>query len=184
MNPSSELVVYVDENGNPTGETAPKLDAHNSNTKKHAAFSCYIFNEDGQFLVTQRALGKKVWPSVWTNSVCGHLLPRETHLQAISRRALYELGIKVKDIKVILTDYSYKTPPYNGIIENEFCPVFLAKIDGVIKPNSQEVADYKWLGWDEFIAEISNDSQNKWSYWCKDQTKKFDNNILLAEYIK
>ena len=33
------------------------------------AFSCYVFDDDGLCLVTQRAWSKKVWPGVWTNSV-------------------------------------------------------------------------------------------------------------------
>jgi len=183
VDPNLELVEYVDEKGVPTGETAPKLDAHNDHTKMHAAFSCYVFNDKGQFLVTQRALCKKVWPSVWTNTVCGHLSPGETHEQAIIRRAQYELGMKVKDIKVILPKYSYHTPPYNGIIENEYCPVFLARIDGDLLPNPDEVADYKWLSWDEFISETGSDSNEKWSFWCKDQVERFDNNILET-YIR
>ena len=90
-NPNQELIVYVDENGIPTGETAPKLDAHTLNTRLHAAFSCYIFNDQGEFLVTRRALTKKVWPGVWTNSVCGHPGPGESNESAIIRRAKYEL---------------------------------------------------------------------------------------------
>jgi isopentenyl-diphosphate delta-isomerase len=177
-----ELIEYVDENGVPTGETAPKLDAHNDHTKMHAAFSCYIFNEKGKFLVTQRALTKKVWPSVWTNSVCGHLSPGETHEQAIVRRAEYELGLKVKDIKVILPNYSYHTPPYNGIIENEYCPVYLARIVGDVSPNPEEAASYKWIDWSEFIDETNADNHNKWSFWCKDQVSRFDTDILY-DYI-
>jgi isopentenyl-diphosphate delta-isomerase len=178
-----ELIEYVDENGVPTGETAPKLDAHDDHTRMHAAFSCYVFNENGQFLVTQRALSKKVWPSVWTNSVCGHVSPGEAREDAIKRRSQYELGMEVKDIQVILPNYSYKTPPYNGIIENEFCPVFLARIDGKVNPNPDEVEDFKWLEWDEFIDQAKSDTDDIWSFWCKDQVKLFDD-VILSEYIK
>lgn len=182
VDPNLELVEYVDENGVPTGETAPKLDAHNDHTRMHAAFSCYVFNEKGQFLVTQRAHAKKVWPSVWTNTVCGHLSPGETHEDAIKRRAKYELGMKVKDIEPILQDYSYKTPPYHGIIENEFCPVFLARIEGDLKPNPEEVVDYKWLNWDDFVKSSKDDVDDTWSFWCKDQVGHFSEE-KLRQYI-
>lgn len=172
--PNQELIEYVDENGIPTGETAPKLDAHDGHTRMHAAFSCYVFNDKGQFLVTQRALCKKVWPSVWTNSVCGHVSSDEAREDAIKRRAEYELGIKVKDMQVILPDYSYVTPPYNGIVENEYCPVYLARINGDIKSNPEEVGDYKWLEWPDFINQISADTDGAWSFWCKDQVPRFD----------
>lgn len=59
-----ELIVLVDEDGHEIG-TAPKLTSHHLHTPLHKAFSCYIFDEDeGRFLVTQRALSKKVWPGV------------------------------------------------------------------------------------------------------------------------
>src|SRR5581483_7642642 len=74
-----ERIVFVDETGQPTGETGPKLASHTADTKLHLAFSCYVFNlENKLFLFTQRAHVKKVWPDVWTNSVCGHPMPGET----------------------------------------------------------------------------------------------------------
>jgi isopentenyl-diphosphate delta-isomerase len=148
----------------------------------HAAFSCYVFNDKGEFLVTRRAMVKKVWPGVWTNTVCGHLLPGETHEHAIERRAEYELGMRVKDVAVVLKDYSYQTPPYNGIIENEFCPVFLARIEGDISPNPEEVMDYQWLDWHEFLRQTKSDLNHKWSYWCKDQIGRFDQGFV-EKYI-
>src|SRR5687767_11740101 len=99
----TEQIVFVDESGTPTGEIGPKLASHGADTRLHLAFSCYIFrNGDGNFLVTQRALSKKVWPGVWTNSVCGHPAPGEAMENAIRRRAAYEVGIKnLRDITVV-----------------------------------------------------------------------------------
>jgi isopentenyl-diphosphate delta-isomerase len=182
-NPNQELIVYVDDQGVPTGETALKLDAHTAHTRLHAAFSCYIFNSDGQILVTRRALTKKVWPGVWTNSVCGHPAPGEMDEDAIIRRAEYELGMKVDDIQVILPNYMYITPPFNGIVENEFCPVYLAKLASNPSPNPDEVADYKWIDWDDFITQLKSDTNDEWSFWCKDQVNHFDKKIL-APYIQ
>lgn len=182
-NPNQELIVYVDEEGIPTGETAPKLDAHTGSTRLHAAFSCYIFNDEGKILVTRRALTKKVWPGVWTNSVCGHPAPGESDEDAIIRRAEYELGMKVNDVEVILPSYKYKTPPFNGIVENEFCPVYLARMGSSPSPNPAEVEDYKWMNWSDFATELKTDDENEWSFWCKDQVRQFNNNIL-SPYIK
>ncbi|NTW61356.1 isopentenyl-diphosphate Delta-isomerase [Candidatus Saccharibacteria bacterium] len=178
---SVELIVYVDENGVPTGETAPKLEAHNSSTRLHAAFSCYIFDDKGRILVTRRALGKKVWPGVWTNSVCGHPGPDESHESAIARRADYELGMKIKDLSVMLPDYVYKTTPFNGIVEYEFCPVYLARMSSDPNPNAEEVEAYKWIEWDEFVAHLADDDGgNHWSFWCKDQVRRFRPEILKS----
>jgi isopentenyl-diphosphate delta-isomerase len=165
-----EQIILVDEIGNQIG-TAPKLASHHASTPLHLAFSCYIFDEQGKFLVTQRALSKKVWPGVWTNSVCGHPTPGESFEQAITRRAQDELGMKVKGIQEILPDYRYRTPPYNGIIENEICPVFVARAASDVSPNPEEVESYHWMPWKEYEKEL-REQPDEYSYWAKDQYKQ------------
>lgn len=166
-----ELIQYVDDLGVPTGETEEKLAAHHARTRKHLAFSCYLFNDAGELLVTQRSASKKVWPGVWTNSCCGHPAPGEEMEDAIRRRLREELGITfVANLRCAIIDYSYKTPPYNGIIENEFCPVFIAHTTDAPRPNPAEVDAYKWLSWPAFTTWIAKEP-NLFSYWCKDQTK-------------
>ncbi len=175
-----ECIVFVDENGVPTGETGEKLASHTDATKLHLAFSCYIFNDKNEVLVTRRADSKKVWPSVWTNSVCGHPAPNESFEDAIARRATYELGMEVSNIEVKLPKYRYTTPSYNGIIENEFCPVFFANTNAEPIPNPDEVSAYKWLAWDEFVLETKSDDHDIWSWWCKDQLKQLDALVNLG----
>src|SRR6266545_4096183 len=99
-----EMIVLVDTLGREIG-TAPKLESHHAKTPLHRAFSCYILDRHGQLLVTQRAHVKKVWPGVWTNSVCGHPAPGESFEDAIARRTQYELGMTVSNIQVVLPDY-------------------------------------------------------------------------------
>ena len=165
-----ELIVFVNEDGTPTGETGPKLQSHTDKTKLHLAFSCYIFRKnDSKFLITQRAQTKKVWPNVWTNSVCGHPGPNEPIESAILRRAQYELGITtLEDIKPVLPTYRYTTPPNNGIIENEFCPVFIAWTNDKPQPNPEEVNAFHWITWHEYTNMMAFES-HKMSYWANDQ---------------
>jgi isopentenyl-diphosphate Delta-isomerase len=179
-----ELIYYVDSNDQPTGETAPKLEAHTLHTRLHAAFSCYVFNDNGELLVSQRALDKKVWPGVWTNTVCGHPAPGESREDAIVRRAQYELRLEIKDLKLMLPTYRYKTPPFNGIIENEYCPVYFARLKEFKNPNPAEVEDFTWMPWDVFKKEIFEDQTDKWSWWCKDQVKQLENLPDIKQYIR
>lgn len=252
-----EQIVFVKEDGTPTGEVGPKLESHHVQTRLHLAFSCYIFNKRGEFLVTQRALGKKVWPGVWTNSVCGHPAPRPMHrvfetsgkaksLQnplgdkssfslrsdsqrtgstsradaheetqffaqvqepwqvesfeaAIQRRLGEELGMQAKDFQAILPNYRYTTPPYKGIIENEFCPVFVARAASEPDPNPEEVANCKWIPWEDFVSAAEADSNDysmyanpevdvsringpTYSWWCKDQLRQLAGHPLTKLY--
>lgn len=172
-----EYIVFVNEDGTPTGETGPKLESHTADTKLHLAFSCYVFNDKDELLVTRRADTKKVWPGVWTNSVCGHPGPGEKIEDAIVRRLHDELGMTADDIRVVLPAYTYQTPPYNGIIEHEFCPVYVARATSSVEPNPDEVGDYRWLTWDAFVAETAADSGDVWSWWCKDQLKQLKDKI-------
>jgi isopentenyl-diphosphate delta-isomerase len=166
-----EEIILVNDQGEIIG-SAPKLESHHADTPLHLAFSCYVFRKDGKFLLTRRALSKKVWPGVWTNSVCGHPAPGEKMEDAIMRRLDFELGVKkIRDLKVILPDYRYKTPPFEGIIENEICPVYIAYTDQEPQPNPDEVESYEWIDWAKLRRAIKK-NPDQYSYWFKDQLKK------------
>jgi isopentenyl-diphosphate delta-isomerase len=184
MSTETEVVQFVDENGTPTGEVGPKLASHTANTRLHLAFSSYIFNDKGEFLATQRALSKRVWPSVWTNSCCGHVAPGETMIDAIVRRLNYELGMTAADFQVLLPTYRYTTTPYNGIIENEFCPVYIGRASSQPQPNPEEVEDLKWMPWQEYVDALESDKADIWSWWGKDQLKQLKDHPLIQEYSK
>lgn len=167
----SELIVLVDDDGEPIG-TADKLASHHAQTPLHLAFSCYVFDERGRLLVTRRAAHKLVWPGVWTNSVCGHPAPGESMRAAIERRLRYELGMGAHGIELVLPRYRYRAPPFRGIVEHEFCPVFVADAAGEPQPNPAEVADFRWIGWSEFVRAAATDTGDVYSWWCKDQVAR------------
>lgn len=180
-----EQIVLLNEQYQPIG-VAPKLASHHANTPLHLAFSCYVFNQNGEFLLTQRAATKKVWPGVWTNSVCGHPAPNEDMGAAIQRRLDFELGMSATDFQPLLPNYRYKTEPFNGIIENEFCPVYIARATSDPKPNPDEVGDYKWINWEQLIQDLAISPKN-YSYWFKDQVQHITSakpaHTLLLSYL-
>jgi isopentenyl-diphosphate delta-isomerase len=178
-----ELIVLVDETGQPIG-SAEKLAAHHSETPLHLAFSCYVFDGHGSFLLTRRALSKKVWPGVWTNSVCGHPAPGETMAAAIRRGLRHELGMTAGDLKVVLPDYRYKAPPFRGIVEHELCPVHVARAESEPRPNPAEVETAKWVSWGDFVSAAEADTTDAYSWWCKDQLRQLKGNSLIAAYAK
>jgi isopentenyl-diphosphate delta-isomerase type 1 len=119
-----EHVVLLDESGNARGRHE-KGSAHGASTPLHLAFSCYIFDSRGSLLTTRRAAGKKTWPGIWTNSVCGHPQEGEPLLDAVLRRAAFELGLALDDLRLVLPDFRYRAE-LDGVVENEMCPVFYA----------------------------------------------------------
>lgn len=149
-----ELVVLLDDAGTPIG-AHPKSTVHGEDTPLHLAFSCFLYDESGDILLTRRALGKRTWPGVWTNSFCGHPGPGEAFESAITRRAAEELGCVVTDITEVLPDFRYRAVDALGIVENEICPVFTARIDGDVRPRTDEVAEFAWTSPDRLSAALA-----------------------------
>lgn len=144
-----EKVILLDDEGNPLGE-ADKAAIHTQCTPLHLAFSCYLFDQSGELLLQRRALTKLTWPGVWTNSFCGHPAPGESVPEAIARRAGEELGCSVSDIEVAIPDFRYRAVDASGIVENEICPVYTARLVGRVQPNLDEVAQVAWIAYEEF----------------------------------
>ena len=144
---TDDLVVLLDDAGQPIG-TAPRATVHSTHTPLHLAFSCHLRDEAGRTLVTRRALSKRTWPGVWTNSFCGHPRPGETFEDAVRRHARHELGLivdLVTDLEPLLPDFRYRAVDAAGIVENEVCPVFTAVAVGEPAPNPDEVAELRWV---------------------------------------
>jgi isopentenyl-diphosphate delta-isomerase len=178
---SEELIVLVDHDGNEIG-SAGKDASHHSETPLHLAFSCYVFDDAGRFLTTRRARPKKVWPGVWSNTVCGHPAPGERMLDAVGRRMHYELGMQVRDLKVALPDHMYRAPAFNGVVEYELCPVFVARASTEPCPNPTEVEAYEWVDWPSFVRRVQSDTADVYSWWCKNQLRQLASHALIGDY--
>ncbi|MGH7868991.1 MAG: isopentenyl-diphosphate Delta-isomerase [Candidatus Dormibacteraceae bacterium] len=162
-----EQVILLDEAGSAIG-VADKATVHHQSTPLHLAFSCYVINTNNQVLLTRRALDKKTWPGVWTNSCCGHPAPGEPLADAVRRRLRDELSLTVCDIDLVLPTFRYQAVMPNGVIENEMCPVLRASSDADPIPDPQEVDDYRWMDWAEFIETVTSGVLDV-SPWCTSQ---------------
>ncbi|MCU1437454.1 MAG: Isopentenyl-diphosphate Delta-isomerase [Naasia sp.] len=135
--------MLLDDAGLPIG-SAPKATVHTRDTPLHLAFSCHVRDADGRILVTRRALTKRTWPGVWTNSFCGHPGPGEDLEDAVRRRARTELGLELGALELVLPDFRYRAVDASGIVEHEVCPVFLATAGGPVSADPDEVLDWEW----------------------------------------
>lgn len=167
-----DLVVLLDDDHQPRG-AAPRSSIHGHDTPLHLAFSCYLFDDRGRVLLTRRALGKRSWPGVWTNSFCGHPRPDEALADAVRRHGRSELGIDARHIHSVLPQFSYRAVDAGGVVENEFCPVFAARLDGELRPHPDEVAEHRWIGVDE-LREALRVAPWALSPWLVAQTTALD----------
>jgi isopentenyl-diphosphate Delta-isomerase len=176
----TERVVLVDEQNNVLG-TAPKLAAHNSDTPLHRAFSVFLFNSRGELLLQQRALHKKTWPGVWSNSCCGHPGLGESVRAAAHRRLSRELGFIGLNLDMVLPNYRYRYEK-DGIVENEICPVLVGFTN--LKPaiNPEEVANIHYINWYEFLEKLNQGGQ--YSPWCREEAFLLNQSPYFQELFK
>jgi len=49
----------------------------------HRAFSVFLFNEENELLLQQRAASKITFPMMWTNTCCSHMLHSPEELDPV-----------------------------------------------------------------------------------------------------
>jgi isopentenyl-diphosphate delta-isomerase len=165
--PDVELVVLLDDNGEPCG-SAPKAEVHHANTPRHLAFSCWVVDDLGRTLLTRRAATKRTWPCSWTNAFCGHPAPGEAIADAVHRRARDELGTRISEPVAVLPDFHYRAVMDDGTVENEICPVYVAHLLVPADPNPEEVADLRWLAYSDLPGAIA-EQPSAYSPWMHEQ---------------
>ena len=168
---AQEQVVLVDDDGHPIG-VADKATVHGTTTPRHLAFSCYGFDSRGRLLVTQRAADKRTFPSVWTNTCCGHPAPGETPAAAAVRRLKFELGLQVGQMRMVLPHFSYRASD-GRVEENELCPVLVCVVEGEPVAAPDEVQATAWWSWEEFL-QAAADPESGLSPWARLQAPLLD----------
>lgn len=136
--------MLLDAQGRPIG-SAPKASVHDADTPRHLAFSCHVLDRAGRVLITRRSLHKQTWPGVWTNSFCGHPAPGEPLVTALRRHGEFELGLSLEQIEPVLPSFQYRATDASGVVENELCPVYLARTHDVPDPHPGEVMAFEWV---------------------------------------
>ena len=136
-----ENVILVDVLDNQLG-LMPKMEAHEK-AVLHRAFSVFIFNDEGELMLQQRAAHKYHSPLLWTNTCCSHQRDGESNIEAGKRRLIEEMGFKT-NLKEIFS-FVYKAPFDNGLTEHELDHVMIGTFNGSPTINPDEVASYKWM---------------------------------------
>jgi len=163
-----EHVILVNEKDEQIG-LMPKMEAHEK-AVLHRAFSVFIFNDNNELLLQQRAAGKYHSPLLWTNTCCSHQRNGETNIEAGKRRLQEEMGF-VCELKEV-TSFMYKAPFDNGLTEHEFDHVLVGfyNVNPVI--NREEVEDYKWMLLEDVKKDIAQ-TPELYTEWFK---------IIFANY--
>lgn len=176
-----EMLVLSSEDGSPVAAMA-KPAVHTMDTPLHLAFSIFLFNSKGELLLQQRALTKKTWPGVWSNSCCGHQMLHETPLDGAKRRLKYELGISGVELTCILPEYRYRAEK-DGVVENEICPVFVGVTNKAAAPNPEEVEAVRFVPWHDFLTDIRR-PDTEISPWAVEESELLEANSQFQALIR
>ena len=128
-----ELIDILTSDGNPTGKTALKSDAH-KNGWFHATVHIWLYTADKKILLQQRAFTKKVFPGLWDISVAGHIAAGEDILTAAKREVFEELGLPITEEELFKNGTRiHHVEHKNGIIDNEHHHVFIAELKSSVE---------------------------------------------------
>lgn len=157
-----EYVLLVDEDDNEIG-TMEKLQAHQE-AALHRAISIFIFNDNNELLLQQRAAVKYHSPLQWTNTCCTHPRKDEGVMAAAVRRLSEEMNMACE----LSHQYSfiYKAVLDEGLTEHELDHVFFGRSNLLPVPNPAEVADCKYMSLADIEKEIAADPA-RYTEWFK-----------------
>jgi len=144
-----EILVLVDEHDSQLG-TDTRENCHLGQGRRHRAYTVFLFR-GGRLLLQQRSLQKQLWPGSWDVSFTSHVYPGETYSQAMSRKSVQELGVRVGELEEV--DAFVYFAPQGRYAENEFCRLFAGGFEGEVRPNAEEIADVRWTT----VGELSRD---------------------------
>jgi isopentenyl-diphosphate delta-isomerase len=150
----------------------------------HRAFSVFLFDENNNLLLQQRATEKITFPDMWTNTCCSHPLgvPGETGdslessvmgvKRAAQRKLEHELGIRPETVPLdefeFLTRIHYLAPSDGKWGEHEIDYILFIKPSAkvVLNVNPNEARDSRYVSQEELKA-MFEDKELKFTPWFK-----------------
>jgi isopentenyl-diphosphate delta-isomerase len=143
-------VILVNEQDEKIG-IAEKMTAHRTGAL-HRALSVFIVDEENNILIQRRALEKYHSGGLWSNACCSHPRPGEKVIAAAHRRLQEEMGFDCELVPFFTL--TYKADVGGGLIEHEYDHIFIGTYTGPIRPNAEEVMDYRYASPEEIQQEL------------------------------
>lgn len=164
-----EHLILVDENDQQTGQEE-KVKGHLRDGMMHRAFSVFIFNSKGEFLLQRRSKDKMLWPLYWTNTCCSHPRSGEGYQEAGQRRLKEEMGFNCP--LTLVGKFAYRARYKDVGFENELCSVLVGTYDGAVTLNPAEVAEYAWVDFEALKNDVTAHPE-KYTPWFKLELDRF-----------
>lgn len=140
---AGEQVILVDADDREVG-AMDKLAAHEKGGVRHRAFSVFVVDPQGRWLLQRRAAGKYHFPGLWTNACCSHPRPGEKTADAAHRRLREELGFDCPLAERFQFEYKAASEA-EGLTEHELDHVFTGEYSGAVQPDPAEAGEVRWV---------------------------------------
>jgi len=158
-----EPLILVDNEDREIGQL-DKSACHDGSGVLHRAFSLFVFNGRQELLIQQRAAGKRLWPSFWSNSCCSHPRAGEDMSGAVARRLQQELGLSAALRYVYKFEY---VAPYGDLgTEHELCWVYVGRTRDEPVINTTEISDWRWVAPEALTDELARHGE-RFTPWLK-----------------
>ncbi|MFC2114168.1 isopentenyl-diphosphate Delta-isomerase [Bacteroidota bacterium] len=167
---NEEKVVLINEHDEEIG-LMDKMEAHEKGVL-HRAFSVFIFNDQGEMLLQQRAQSKYHSPGLWTNACCSHPRQGESYKQAAHRRMPEEIGFDT-ELKEAFW-FIYKADVGQDLTEHERDHVFIGHYNNNPELNPAEASAFKWMQTESVKSDIER-NPGIYTEWFK---------IIFNKYYK
>lgn len=143
MTGGNDVLILVDGDDAVVGY-GDKAACHLGSGVRHRAFSAFLFDSQGRFLLQQRSAAKPLWGGYWSNSCCSHPRPGESVAQASRRRIREELGVTI-DATSFLYKFEYYARFGQAGAEHELCHVVAGLVRDAPVPDPGEVAAWRFV---------------------------------------
>lgn len=153
--------MLVDENDNFLGKYVLRHKAHTGKGLHHRAFVCFVLNKKREILLHRRK--HWLWDGLWDLTAVSHPLHLADHdeyyQEAASRALKKEMGIEGVEVEKLGGFNYYAKHEKDDGCENEYCAILYGRWDGTVKPDKEDVYEYKWMSFANFIRDIKKQPQ-------------------------
>jgi isopentenyl-diphosphate Delta-isomerase len=158
-----ELIDIRDQDGNVTGETTFRQQAH-QDERWHGVALVWVLDPRGRILLQRRPAHLNAFPERWDVSLSGHIAAGEEPRHAAARELLEEIGVYVKPDELTPAGQLQDSFPLAyGKTHHEVDFIFMAIQDVSIdelKLQAAEVSEVRWARADELERDLADKLQS------------------------
>lgn len=153
-----ELIDILDADGNYTGITLMKSEAHKKGLF-HPSIHVWFYTDKGEILIQKRGKYKDTHPGLWDVSVAGHVGAGEDIIVSALREVKEEIGLAIQKRDLYKVGiFKYRHQHSADLVDREFHHTFLSELKvppSTLKMQESEVDDLALIDMDRFKYELS-----------------------------